>query len=255
MGERLFDLTDRTALITGSTRGLGLAVARGLCRAGARVVLNGRDEARLQEAVADLTAEGLHAMGRAFDVTNSRQVDGAVAAVEEQTGPIDILFNNAGLHRRGPLEQLTDRQWQEVIDVNLSGAFHVARAVVGGMIRRGRGKIVNICSLMSEVGRETTGSYAAAKGGLKMLTRAMTVEWGRHNIQVNGIGPGYFRTRLTERLQADAEFDAWLKNRTPAGRWGEPDDLIGPAVFLASDASNFVNGQILYVDGGILASL
>jgi len=255
MGERLFDLTDRIALITGSTRGLGLAVARGLCRAGALVVLNGRDEARLQEAVADLTAEGLQAQGRAFDVTNSRQVDGAVAAIEEQTGPIDILFNNAGLHRRGPLEQLTDRQWQEVIDVNLSGAFHVARAVVGGMIRRGRGKIVNICSLMSEVGRETTGSYAAAKGGLKMLTRAMTVEWGRHNIQVNGIGPGYFRTRLTERLQADAEFDAWLKNRTPAGRWGEPDDLIGPAVFLASDASNFVNGQILYVDGGILASL
>jgi gluconate 5-dehydrogenase len=168
---------------------------------------------------------------------------------------MDVLVNNAGMHRRRPLEQLSDDDWQVVIDLNLTGAFYVARAVAGRMIERKRGKIVNICSLMSEIGRETTGSYAAAKGGLKMLTRAMTVEWARHNIQVNAIGPGYFLTRLTEKLAADADFDGWLKKRTPAGRWGKPEELIGTAVYLAGAASNYVNGQVIYVDGGVLTSL
>lgn len=251
----LFDLSGRNALITGSSQGLGLAMAEGLGRAGAAVILNGRDEAKLSKAVDQLKAEGLNVSGFAFDVTDSKQVAAAVARIEQQIGPIDILVNNVGRHRRGPLEELTDEAWQEVIDVNLTAAFFVARAVVAGMIRRKRGKIINICSLMSELGRETTGSYAAAKGGLKMLTRAMTVEWAQHNIQINGIGPGYFLTDMTKKLAADPDFDAWLKKRTPARRWGRPADLIGPAVFLASTASDFVNGQALYVDGGILASV
>lgn len=255
MVDSLFDLGGRTAMITGSSEGLGLAMGRGLARSGARVILNGRDEAKLDAAVAQLKRDGLDARGWAFDVTDSAQVGRAAAEIEEQVGGVDVLVNNVGRHRRGPLEDLTDEAWGEVIDVNLTGAFYVARAVVGGMIRRRRGKIINICSLMSEVGRETTGSYAAAKGGLKMLTRAMTVEWARHNIQINGIGPGYFLTEMTRPLLDDSEFDAWLKKRTPAGRWGEPGELIGPIVFLSSDASSFVNGQILYVDGGVLAGL
>jgi len=255
MSEDLFDLSGSLALVTGSSQGLGLVIARGLGRAGAAVVLNGRDRSKLALAAQRLAAEGIACHVFAFDVSNSQQVADAVERIEEQVGPIDVLVNNAGIHRRGPLEQLTDQQWSDVLDVNLSGAFRVARAAIGGMIRRKRGKIINVCSLMSELGRQTTGAYAAAKGGLKMLTRAMAVEWARHNIQVNGIGPGYFITPMTQPLADDPEFDQWLKTRTPAGRWGDPSELVGPAVFLASRASSFVNGQVLYVDGGVLAAL
>jgi len=255
MSENIFDLTGKNALVTGSSQGLGLVIAGGLGRAGATVILNGRDEARLNRAVGRLSEEGLAVRGFAFDVSDSGQVAAAVRRMEGELGPIDVLVNNAGLHRRGPLEKLDDRAWREVLEVNLTGAFFVARALAAGMIARRRGKIINICSLMSELARRTTGSYAAAKGGLKMLTRAMAVEWARHNVQVNAIGPGYFRTPMTRPLADDPKFDAWLKARTPAGRWGLPEELIGPAVFLASEASSFVNGQVLYVDGGILAAL
>ena len=251
----LFDLRGRLALVTGSSQGLGLAMASGLARANASVILNARDHAKLDKAVEHLTKQGLKATGLAFDVTDSGQVARAVADIESRIGTIDILVNNVGRHRRGPLEELSDQAWQEVIDVNLTAAFLVARSAVGGMIRRRRGKIINICSLMSEVGRPTTGSYAAAKGGLKMLTRAMTVEWARYNIQINGIGPGYFKTDMTKPLYTDEEFDAWICKRTPARRWGDPFELVGALVFLASDASSYVNGQIIYVDGGILSAL
>ncbi len=251
MMEKLFDLSGRNVLITGSSEGLGLAMAGGLARAGAKVILNGRDLDKLQLAVDTLVGDGLDAHGASFDVTDSADVNQAITALD----PIDVLVNNVGRHRRAKLAEMDDETWAEVLDVNLTSAFYVARAVAAGMIERERGKIINICSLMSELGRQTTGNYAAAKGGLKMLTRAMTVEWARFNIQINGVGPGYFLTEMTRPLLDDPAFDAWLTARTPAGRWGDPSELIGPVVFLASDASSFVNGQILYVDGGILASL
>jgi gluconate 5-dehydrogenase len=188
-------------------------------------------------------------------VTDASSVERGVAAVERDAGPIDILVNNVGIQRRAPLEAMDESAWREVIDVNLTSAFLVTRRVVRGMIERQRGKIINICSLMSEIGRPTTANYAAAKGGLKMLTRAMAVEWARHNIQANAIGPGYFLTEMTQPLAADPKFDAWIRSRTPAGRWGRPEELVGAAVFLASSASDFVNGQIIYVDGGVLAAL
>lgn len=255
MPSDLFDLGGRVALVTGSARGLGLVLARGLGEAGARIVLNGRDEARLAAAAALLKAAGIKAHAAAFDVTDSGAIDRGVTAVERDVGPIDVLVNNAGIQRRGPLETLDEAAWREVIDTNLTGVFLVSRRVARGMIERRRGKILNIGSLMCEVGRETTGNYAAAKGGVKMLTRAMAVEWARHNIQANGIGPGYFLTDMTRPLAADPEFDAWICRRTPARRWGDPAELVGAAVFLASKASDFVSGQMIYVDGGVLASL
>lgn len=255
MSEDLFDLTGRIALVTGSSRGLGLVLAHGLGEAGATVVLNGRDEVKLAKAVAAVEADGVAVSGCAFDVTDAASADRGIGEIEDGIGPIDILVNNAGIQRRGPLESLDEAAWREVLETNLTGPFLVSRRVARGMIERGRGKIINICSLMSEIGRETTGNYAASKGGLKMLTRAMAVEWARHNIQANGIGPGYFLTEMTRKLAEDPEFDAWIRGRTPAGRWGDPKELVGAAVFLASAASDFVNGQILYVDGGILAAL
>jgi gluconate 5-dehydrogenase len=250
----LFDLNGRTALITGSSQGLGLAFARGLARAGAAIVLNGRDEKKLAAAAVQLRGEGARVTVAAFDVTDGAATARGVERIEE-AGPIDILVNNAGIQRRAPLVEMSEAQWREVIDTNLTSAFLVARVVAPRMIARRAGKIINICSLMSEVGRATTGPYTAAKGGLKMLTRAMTVEWARHNLQVNGIGPGYFATELTKPLVENPEFNAWVCQRTPAGRWGNPEELVGAAVFLASAASDFVNGQIIYVDGGMLAAL
>jgi gluconate 5-dehydrogenase len=251
----LFDLTGRTALITGSSQGIGFALARGLAQAGAAVVLNGRDEVKLARAAEALSAEGARVGTAAFDVTNGAAVESAIERIETEFAPIDILVNNAGIIRRAPLVHTTEMQWREVLDTNLTSAFLLGRTVAPRMIERGSGKVINICSLMSEAGRPTTGNYAAAKGGLKMLTRAMAVEWAKHNLQINGIGPGYITTELTKPLAENAEFTRWLFARTPAGRWGRPEELVGAAVFLGSRASDFVNGQILYVDGGLLASL
>jgi gluconate 5-dehydrogenase len=243
----LFDLDGRTALVTGSTRGLGLALARALADAGARVGINGRSR-----ETCDAVAAGIDgAFAAPFDVTDEAAIASGVAAC----GQIDVLVNNAGMQMRRPLEQFSLAEWQQIIDVNLTSAFLVARAVVPGMIERGRGKIVNTCSVTSEVGRETIGPYTASKGALKMLTRAMCADWAWHGIQANGLGPGYYRTELNNDLQESPEFNAWLLSRVPAGRWGEPSELAGAVVFLASSASDFVNGQILYVDGGMLAVL
>jgi gluconate 5-dehydrogenase len=255
MKPSLFDLHGKTALVTGASQGLGFVLARGLGRAGARVVLNARDGQKLQNAVATLSGEGIDVLAAAFDVTQGAQVNSAIAELASRCPPVDILVNNAGIQRRAPLETMDEASFREVIDGNLTSAFLVARAVVPGMIERKRGKLINICSLMSDLGRATTGNYAAAKGGLRMLTRAMATEWARHNIQANAIGPGYFITAMTGALAADATFDAWIKQRTPAGRWGDPEELVGAAVFLASEASSFVNGQLLYVDGGLTAAI
>ena len=242
-----FDLSGRTALVTGSTRGIGLGLARALAEAGARVAMNGRTAEAVEAVVRGI--EG--SLAAPFDVTD----EGAVARAADALGPVDILVNNAGIALRHSLVEFELDEWRRVLDVNLTSAFLVARAIAPGMIERGRGKIVNVCSVMSELARPTTGAYAAAKGGLKMLTRSMCAEWAPHGIQANGIAPGYFRTDLNEVLQKDAEFDAWLRARVPAGRWGEPDELAGAVVFLASPASDFVNGQLLVVDGGLSAVL
>lgn len=251
----LFDVTGRIALVTGSSRGLGWAMARGLGEAGATVILNGRDAERLDAAAEELRDEGLDVHARRFDVTHEDAVAAALADIRDALGSVDILINNAGVTRRSMLEDLETKDFVAVQNVHVTGAFIVSKYVVADMIERKRGKIINICSLTSEAGRPGIGAYMSAKGGLRNLTRAMALDWARHNVQVNGIGPGYFKTELTRPLVDDAEFEAWLEERTPAGRWGEPEDLVGAAVFLASDASNFVNGHILYVDGGILASL
>ncbi len=251
----MFDLTGRTALVTGSSRGLGKVLARGLGRAGAAIVLNGRNADALEAVREEFAGEGITAHVCPFDVTDETQVEEGVARVEREVAPIDILVNNAGVNLRGNFEDLPSDRWREVIDINLHGTFHVTRAVGRAMVRRGRGKVINICSLMSEGGRPSTAPYAASKGALKMLTRALAVEWGRHNIQVNGIGPGYFLTEMTRHMAEDPKWDEWVKSSSPAGRWGDPEELVGTAVFLASDASSFVNGQVIYVDGGWLAAL
>ena len=251
----LFSLNGKRALITGSGQGIGLAIARGLASAGASIVLNDIDADRLAAAAALLRGEGIATDGVKFNVAKPDEVGPALADLIARVGPIDILFNNAGIHRYAALVDMELSRWQEVLDVNLTGAFVVAQAVARTMIARGSGKIINICSLMSEAARPTTGNYAAAKGGLKLLTKSMAVEWGKHGIQINGIGPGYILSDLTRPLAAKPEFDAWVKSRTPAGRWGSPEDLIGAAIFLSAPASDFVNGHVLYVDGGFLAGL
>jgi len=251
----LFSLDGKTALITGSSRGLGLVLARGLGTAGAKLILNGKNEKRLLQAVEKLKIEGFDAYGYPFDITDKEQIVKQVSNIEYEIGLIDILVNNAGIQRRKPLEEFEEPDWREIIDTNLTGAFLVSQQVVKSMIKQKSGKIINICSLQSELGRETIAPYAAAKGGLKMLTKAMAVEWAKYNIQINGIGPGYFITEMTRPLSENKDFDQWLKNRTPAHRWGDPEELIGSIIFLASPASNFINGQIIYVDGGILAAI
>jgi gluconate 5-dehydrogenase len=248
----LFSLHGKRALITGSGQGIGLTLARGLAAAGAEVVLNDLDDARLGAAVATLRREGLAASGRRFDVTSAAEIS---AELGDLAGEFDILINNAGIHRRAPLEAMPTETWRTVIDTNLTSAFLVTRAVVPGMLRRGAGKIVNLCSLNSEISRPTIANYAAAKGGLKMLTRAMAVEWAGRGIQPNAIAPGYMRTAMTDVLTIDPVWDRTICVRTPAGRWGEPRELVGAAVFLTSRASNFVSGQVLTVDGGLLAAL
>ena len=251
----LFDLTGKTALVTGSTRGLGRVIADGLADAGAHVVMNGRDPSTVEDSVRQVRAAGGSASAAAFDILDPDAVADGVARIEKDRGPIDILVNNAGIQKRSPLHEFSLDDWNTVLATNLTGPFIVTRAVARGMIARNSGKIINMCSLMSELGRPTIAPYAASKGGMKMLTRAMAVEWAKYNIQANGIGPGYFITEMTRSLAADPNFDGWIKNRTPAARWGDPKELIGAAVFLASEASSFVNGQIIYVDGGILAAI
>lgn len=257
MSMNLFDLTGKIALITGATHGLGKAMAIGLGQAGATLVINGASsQEKLNNAVADYKALGLKAHGYLFDVTKETQVIENIAKIEKEVGQIDILVNNAGIIKRIPLEDMEVADFEEVIKVDLVSPFIVSKHVVKGMIARKEGKIINICSMMSELGRNTVGAYAAAKGGLKMLTRNMATEWAKHNIQVNGIGPGYFATAQTAPIRIDGHpFNDFIVGRTPAGKWGDPDDLQGAAIFLSSKASNFVNGQIVYVDGGILATI
>jgi gluconate 5-dehydrogenase len=255
IGSKLFELTGKVALITGATHGIGLALARGLAQAGARVVINARNAEKLERAVATLAREGLTVSGCRFDLLNGAEVRERVAALDQEVGGIDILVNNAGVQRRRPLEQFDEKVWREVLDINLTGLFLVTQQVVQGMIARKSGKIINICSVMSEATRPSVGAYTAAKGGVKQLTKSMAVEWAKHNIQSNGIGPGYILTEMTRPLSEDQKFNAWVCARTPAGRWADPSELVGTAVFLASRASDFVNGQIIYVDGGMLAAL
>ncbi|OLV16006.1 SDR family oxidoreductase [Deinococcus marmoris] len=249
-----FDLTGRRALVTGSSSGIGLELARGLSQHGAAVILNGRDEGKLAAATAQLGSEGLSVDSAHFDVTDKAAVQVGVAALLEG-GPIDILINNAGIQRRVPLLEVSLETWDEVLRTNLTSALLVSQALAPQMIECGGGKIICTLSLMSELGRRTTGPYTAAKGGLKMLVKAMCAEWAEHNIQINGIGPGYFATEMTAPLVQDEQFSSWVRGRTPAGRWGDPAELVGAAVFLSSRASNFVNGQVIYVDGGMSAVL
>lgn len=251
----LFDLSGRTALVTGSSRGIGKALAAGLADRGCTVVLNARDAARMEETRAELAHGGAVVHASAFDVTDSAAVDAAVADVVAAHGPIDILVNNTGMQHRAPVTEFADEDWQRLLQTNLSGAFFVTRAVARGMVERGAGKIVNICSLQSEVARPGIAAYSATKGALKMLTKGLCADLGPQGIQVNGIGPGYFETELTAALVQDPEFSAWVRGRTPAGRWGRTEDLVGALVFLSSRASDFVNGQVVYVDGGMLAVL
>ncbi|GIZ09299.1 gluconate 5-dehydrogenase [Flavobacterium sp. UMI-01] len=257
MSINLFDLTGKVALITGGTHGLGQAMATGLGNAGATLVINGASsQEKLDAAVATYQSLGIKAYGYLFDVTNEEQVMKNIAAIENEVGPIDILVNNAGIIKRIPLESMEVADFEEVIKVDLISPFIMSKHVVKGMIARKQGKIINICSMMSELGRNTVGAYAAAKGGLKMLTKNMATEWAKHNIQVNGIGPGYFATTQTAPIRVDGHpFNDFIINRTPAARWGDPEDLQGAAIFLSSKASDFVNGHVVYVDGGILATI
>jgi gluconate 5-dehydrogenase len=252
---RTFRLDGRLALVTGSSTGIGLALARGLAQAGAPVVLNGRDRARLAAAAAALRAEGHTVHESAFDATDPAAVEAAVASIEAQQGPIEILVNNAGITRRAPFTELRVEDWNAVMGTNVSGPFLVGQSVARRMVARRRGRIINICSVMSELGRPGTAAYTASKGALKMLTKAMAIELAAHGITVNGIGPGYFATELTAPLVADEQFSAWVAKRAPIGRWGRVEELAPVAVFLASDAAAFVNGHVLYVDGGMTAAL
>ncbi len=251
----LFDLTGRRALITGSSRGIGLAYAYAVAEHGAEVVLNSRSAEDVGKAVEKMRADGHKATGYAFDVADPAAVEENVARIEAEAGPVDILFNNAGIQRRTPLVDFPIDTWREVMAINLDAVFYLGQAVAKRMIPRSRGKIINTCSLGSELARATIAPYTTSKGAVKMLTKAMCVEWARYNIQANGIGPGYFATEMNTALVQNPEFDAFVKRRTPAGRWGEVDELKGVAVFLAAPASDFVNGQILYVDGGVLSAM
>lgn len=254
-----FSLEGKVAFVTGASYGIGFALATAFAEAGARIVFNDIKQELVDKGLAAYKEKGIDAKGYVCDVTNEEQVQATVAQIEKEVGVIDILVNNAGIIKRIPMHEMTAAEFRQVIDIDLNGPFIVSKAVIPSMIKKGHGKIINICSMMSEFGRETVSAYAAAKGGLKMLTRNICSEYGEYNIQCNGIGPGYIATPQTAPLrekQADGSrhpFDQFIVSKTPAGRWGDPADLGGPAVFLASDASNFVNGQVLYVDGGIQA--
>ena len=251
-----FELNGKIALVTGASYGIGYAIATGFSKAGATIVFNDINQDMVDKGIANYAADGIKAHGYVADVTNEDQINAMVAQVEKEVGVIDILVNNAGIIKRIPMIKMTAAEFRQVIDIDLNGPFIVAKAVIPGMIKKGHGKIINICSMMSELGRETVSAYAAAKGGLKMLTRNIAAEYGEFNIQCNGLGPGYIETPQTAPLRVNGNaFNDFIIAKTPAARWGKTEDLQGPAVFLASDASNFVNGHVLYVDGGILASI
>ena len=250
-----FSLRGKRALVTGSSRGIGLAIARALAGAGAELVLNARDPVALGTAAADLSAEGASVTALAFDVTDAQGVGDAIGHCESSIGPIDILVNNAGVQHRSPLESFPAEAFDRVIATNLTSVFTVGQAVARHMIGRGRGKIINICSVMSAVSRPGIAPYAASKAAVANLTRGMATDWARHGLNVNGIAPGYITTELNAALTSDAEFDGWVKRRTPMGRWGGTEELGGAAVFLSSEAAAFVNGHILYVDGGFTATV
>lgn len=255
MALEIFSLKGKRALVTGSSQGIGFAIAEGLAAAGAKIILNGRDLGKLTNAKAELERQGITSSFANFDVTDENEATLAIESIERQQGPIDILVNNAGMQFRTTLEDFPLEKWRELMRVNVESAFIVGKAVAKHMIARKRGKIINISSVQSELGRPTIAPYTATKGAIKMLTKGMCADWAKHGIQVNAIGPGYFKTPLNQALVDNPEFSSWLEKRTPAGRWGTTDELIGAAVFLASDASSFVNGHILYVDGGITSVL
>lgn len=251
----LFSLTGKNILITGSAQGIGYLLATGLGKYGAQIIVNASTPAKVEAAVQKLQAAGISAVAAPFDVTQKQAVDAAVERIEQEVGPIDVLVNNAGIQRRHPFTEFPEQDWNDVIAVNQTGVFLVSQSVTRRMVARRAGKVINICSMQSELGRDTITPYAASKGAVKMLTRGMCVELARYNIQVNGIAPGYFKTEMTQTLVDDEAFSAWLCKRTPAARWGDPQELIGAAVFLASKASDFVNGHLLFVDGGMLAAV
>lgn len=254
-----FDLKGKIALVTGGSYGIGFSIALGYGKAGATVVFNDINQDLVNKGIAAYEAEGIKAHGYVCDVTNEEQVNAMVAQIATEVGEIDILVNNAGIIKRIPMHEMSAAEFRQVIDIDLNGPFIMAKAVIPAMMKKQAGKIINICSMMSELGRETVSAYAAAKGGLKMLTKNIASEYGEYNIQCNGLGPGYIATPQTAPLrevQADGSrhpFDQFIIAKTPAARWGTPEDLVGPAIFLASNASDFVNGHVLYVDGGILA--
>jgi gluconate 5-dehydrogenase len=257
MSLQIFDLSGKTALVTGATHGLGMAMAMGLASAGAKIVINDRSKPRLEDAIEIYRKQGFEVAGYVFDVTNETQVKEQMQLIEKEVAPLDILVNNAGIIKRIPMLEMEVADFREVIDIDLVGPFIVGRQFAASVVnRKATGKIINICSMMSELGRNFVSAYAAAKGGLKMLTRSMATEWAKYNIQTNGIGPGYFATSQTEPIRVGGHpFNEFILNRTPQGRWGEPHELQGAAIFLASAASDFVNGHVLYVDGGILATI
>jgi len=251
----LFDLTGKRALITGSSQGIGHALALGLAEHGASVVINGRNASKAAEAAEAIRAKGHHALSAAFDVTDAKAALGGIAYIEDEIGPIDILVNNAGMQFRTPLEDFPVEKWDELFKTNVSSIFYVSQPAAKAMIARGRGKIINIASVQAELARPSIAPYTATKGAVKNLTRGMATDWAKHGLQVNAIAPGYFKTPLNQALVDDPKFSSWLEGRTPAGRWGNVEELVGAAVFLASEASSFVNGHMLMVDGGITTSL
>lgn len=257
MSHPLFDLTGKIALVTGGTHGLGMAIATGLAEAGARIIINDISAEKLDNAIREYSEKGIEVKGYLFDVTDEAVVKEYLNRIGKEAGPLDILVNNAGIIKRIPMLELSVEDWQQVLNIDLTGPFIMSKWVVQKfMLPRRSGKIINMCSMMSELGRNTVSAYAAAKGGLKMLTRNMATEWAKYNIQANGIGPGYFATAQTAPIRTEGHpFNEFILNRTPAGKWGNPEDLKGAAIFLASRASDFVNGHILYVDGGILATI
>lgn len=255
MASSLFSLAGKRALVTGGSQGIGKAIALGLGRAGATLVVNGRNQQKLDECVAAMKNEGIEATSCAFELTDHAAVRSAIDHIEATIGQVDILVNNAGIVKRAAAEDMEENDWMEVINTNLTAPFVISKYVGGYMIKRQAGKIINICSLMSELGRDTVAAYAAAKGGLKMLTKNLATEWAKHNIQVNGIGPGFVATPInTAYREPGSPLNDYIISRTPAGRWGRPEDLVGTAVYLASPGADFVNGQIVYVDGGLLAT-